>query len=199
MVEKESARFGSVEAALRFYFRAQELLSAKSSLRVRAEGNIRPTGHRPRDDLMMDFLTVATALRKLTALQLWLLRALYSPRRFGDRPRTISRACEEGRRLFPRLRWTPQGLGRLRRQTLDLIEERLGKKGLVLQRRERPNEKSHREGAPGWEVNEHKSGKQKSLPGLERCSSGELSGTGHAMRKPRRLREVIFDVTPKGN
>ena len=131
MIEHTSPRFKSAVAALRFYFRAEEVLSAKASLQLFPEGRIRETGENRRQDLIFDYLTVAACLKDLNELQRWLLRELYRPGRFGEPPPTVTSACEAGRRLFPRVRWTIQGVGRLRSHTLGILESRLAHKGLV--------------------------------------------------------------------
>ncbi len=131
MIEHTSPRFKSAVAALRFYFRAEEVLSAKASLQLFPEGRIRATGENPREDLIFDYLTVASCLKDLNELQRWLLRELYRPGRFGEPPPTVTSACEDGRRLFPRVRWTIQGVGRLRSHTLGTLESRLAHKGLI--------------------------------------------------------------------
>lgn len=131
MIEQTSPRFKSAVAALRFYFRAEEVLSAKASLQLFPEGRIRTTGENPRQDLIFDYLTVAACLKDLNELQRWLLRELYRPGRFGEPPPTVTSACEAGRRLFPRVRWTIQGVGRLRSHTVGMLESRLAHKGLI--------------------------------------------------------------------
>lgn len=131
MVEDKSPRFKSAGAAVRFYFRATEVLSAKASNRLYLEGRIPATGHSARQDLTLDYLTVAACMKDLNELQRWLLRELYQPLPFGHPPSSVTRACETGRQLFPRVRWTIQGVGRLHRHTLRMVEKRLADKGLI--------------------------------------------------------------------
>ena len=131
MVEDRSPRYKSAGAALRFYFRAEEVLSSKASNRLYLEGRIPATGHSPRQDLMLDYMTIAACLKDLNELQRWLLRELYRPTRFGKPIPSVTRACEAGRQIFPRVRWTIQGVGRLHRHTLRIIENRLADKGLI--------------------------------------------------------------------
>jgi len=131
MVEDRSPRFRSAGAALRFYFRAKEVLSVKASNRLYLEGRIPATGDSPRQDLMLDYLTVAACLKDLNELQRWLLRELYRPSRFGEPASSVTQACEAGRQLFPRVRWTIQGVGRLHRHTVRMLEDRLADKGLI--------------------------------------------------------------------
>ena len=131
MVENLSPRFKSASAALHFYFRAEEVLSAKASTRLYLEGRIPATGHSARQDLMLDYLSVAACMKELNELQLWLLRELYRPYKFGEPPGSVARACDSGRQLFPRVRWTLQGVGRLHRHTIRILEKRLADKELI--------------------------------------------------------------------
>ncbi len=131
MSDAISVRFKSAAAALRFYFRAEEVLSANASLHLYPEGRIAGTADNRRENLLLDYLSIAACLKDLNQLQLWLLRELYSPARLGQSPRGVSRACEAGRKIFPRVRWTVQGVGRLHRYTLGLLEDRLARKRLI--------------------------------------------------------------------
>jgi len=131
MVEDKSPRFRSTGAALRFYFRVAEVLSAKASNRLYLEGRIPATGHSARQDLTLDYLTVAACMKDLNELQRWLLRELYQPLPFGQPPSSVTRACEAGRQLFPRVRWTIQRVGRLHCHTLRMVETKLADKDLI--------------------------------------------------------------------
>jgi hypothetical protein len=124
-------RFNSVESALRFYFRADEILTSKASLRIDPERPIYSSGENPREDLLLDFLSITSCLKELNSLQQWLLRELYQPRKFAERQRIVTRVCAQGRLRFPRVRWTLQGVGRLRHQTLDQVEPLMTQKGLL--------------------------------------------------------------------
>ena len=128
---EQAPRFKSVESALRFYYRAQEVLSSKPSLSLHREGQIPETGISRRDNLMFDFLTITACLKPLNQLQLWILKELYRPRKVTERTRIVIRTCQMGQRIFPRVRWTPQGVGRLKNQTLDQLESELAVRGLI--------------------------------------------------------------------
>jgi hypothetical protein len=123
--------FTSVESALRFYYRAEEILSSKSSLRFHLEGEIPQTNSNPREELMLEFLTVGACLRGLNTLQQWILREIYRPRRSTERQGIIGRVCAAGESRYPRVRWTLQGVGRLRAHALDQLESTMSKKSIV--------------------------------------------------------------------
>jgi len=124
-------RFKSAEAALRFYFRAEEILCAKGSLKLHPEGQIPDSGVDRREDLLLDFVSVGSCFKNLNPLQLWLLKELYRPRRLYERQRLVGQVCDLGQRRFPRLRWTLQGVGRLKHQMLDELDGAMAYKGLV--------------------------------------------------------------------
>jgi hypothetical protein len=100
MVEDRSPRFRSAGAALRFYFRAAEVLSVKASNRLYLEGRIPATGDSPRQDLMLDYMTVAACLKDLNELQRWLLRELYRPSRFGEPAPSVTQAVRPAANSF---------------------------------------------------------------------------------------------------
>jgi len=202
MVEDRSRRFRSAGAALRFYFRAEEVLSAKSSNRLYLEGRIPGTGDSPRQDLMLDYLTVSACLKDLNQLQRWLLRELYRPTRFGEPTSSVTRACEAGRQLFPRVRWTIQGVGRLHRHTLRLLEGRLVHKGLIPP--PQPAAYAARTASPDTSLPPRQGGihefsyveKESKRSAIDLESGASRHAHRAAPRKaPRLRREVVFDCS----
>lgn len=206
MVENLSPRFKSAPAALRFYFRAQEVLSAKASSRLHLEGRIPATGHSARQDLMLDYLSVAACMKELNELQLWLLRELYRPHKFGEPAGSVSRACDSGRQLFPRVRWTLQGVGRLHRHTIRILERRLAGKELIPALPLPPHPRSQPQTAirtsdpsQGATHEFYRFQNQTSRTSLrmERGAANDAS-RGAPGKAPRRRREVVFDHSRAG-
>ncbi|MGD0073836.1 MAG: hypothetical protein ABSD31_05790 [Candidatus Binataceae bacterium] len=199
MVEDKSPRHKSVGAALRFYFRAGEVLSSKASNRLHLEGRIPATGHSPRQDLMLDYLTIAACLKDLNELQLWLLRELYRPTRIGKPIPSVTQACDAGRRIFPRVRWTVQGVGRLHRHTLRIIEDRLVDKGLILSAppsvfvSRNSGSATHSPGIHQGVVHEFRFERASTRPSIHLGPGApEHAHRGPARFAPRRRREVVF-------
>jgi len=129
MTEGFKARFRSPRAALRFYFRASELLSDS-----RAPGFYSRTNRDRRDEnrgAIGDFLSVDTCFAGLGEIETWLLRELYGPDCFGEPARPVSRICENARRKFPRLQWTPGLVNRLKQRTLERVSEKLRRERLI--------------------------------------------------------------------
>jgi hypothetical protein len=124
MGQETKARFNSAAAALRFYFRARELLEGPGGLRRRARHQPY-CAHEAESSLIGDYLSLSACIDELDDFQLWLLSELYGPTCFAPRERTVARACEEARRAFPDRRLTRQALGRLRHQALAQVRRRL--------------------------------------------------------------------------
>jgi len=197
MVEDRSPRFRSAGAALRFYFRAKEVLSVKASNRLYLEGRIPATGDSPRQNLMFDYLTVAACLKDLNELQRWLLRELYRPIRFGEPASSVTQACETGRQLFPRVRWTIQGVGRLHRHTVRTLEDRLADKRLIppphptadLAQKPPASPRPHQGGI--HELSRFEKESKRSSVDLE-SRAPQHANRSPARNAPRRRREVVF-------
>lgn len=203
MIAEPFIRFRSADAALLFYFRAGESLAAKASLRLHPEGQIPGTGGSRRDNLIDDYLTIATCLKALSELERWLLGALYKPTDFGEPRRSVSRACDEGRRMFPRVRWTLQGVGRLRSQTVAMIERRLADKQLIPGPAPRRAESMRSDQPGGCEpTNPGGSyGSGEADVGLRDGTLRRTAGkeTGAQAGRPQRRREVVFGPSgPRG-
>jgi len=148
-MERESnPRFRSVAAALRFYFRARELLADSdrpSSRKLRpAKADCFATG-----GIIGDFLRVGSCMRGLDEFQLWLVAELYGPTCFAARQRSLSRACAKARRRFAGRHFTLRAIGRVRQDTIGLVGSRLEALGLIapLARRVRPGRSNHHAGA----------------------------------------------------
>jgi len=124
MRDERGPRFSSAEGALRFYFRAKALF---------ADGE--PARHPPRRqrrcDVVDDYLSLAACLRRLDSVQLGLLKAFYGPTSFGVRARTVEMARSMLRKQFDDVRLNPRSLGRLRRQSLCVVERALSARHLL--------------------------------------------------------------------
>jgi hypothetical protein len=191
MRQESRPSFRSAESALRFYFRAKEVLSAKASLVLRPEGSIPTSGESRRDDLMADYLTIGTSLKEFNELQLWLLRELYGPRNFDDPPRTVTRACEAGRRRFPRVKWTPQGVGRLKHHTLRMLERTLVTKGMIAAEWSEAGPVRGRSGEQG-DQDGFEAARVPREVGVAGFSSRRAEGRSRR-HAPRRRVEIVFD------
>jgi hypothetical protein len=121
-------RFRSREAALRFYFRASELLAPNAKPGMFSKR--RPSTIGKPSNVVLDFLSLDSCFRGMNEQQLWLLRELYGPSGFGAKPRPIAEVFEEVRRKFPNDGWTPQKVARLTSETLRMFEEHLKRRGL---------------------------------------------------------------------
>ncbi len=129
MAEEFKARFRSPRAALRFYFRASELLSDS-----RAPGFYSRTDRdrcRENHGAVGDFLSLDTCFVGLGEIETWLLKELYGPDCFGEPARPVSRICEDARRKFPSLRWTPSLVNRLKHRALEQVSEKLRRERLI--------------------------------------------------------------------
>jgi hypothetical protein len=121
-------RFRSREAALRFYFRASELLAPNAKPGVFSKR--RPSTIGKRSNVVLDFLSLDSCFRGMTEQQLWLLRELYGPSGFDVKPRPLAEVLEEFQRKFPKDDWTPQKVARFTNDTLRMFEEHLKRQRL---------------------------------------------------------------------
>src|SRR5580700_7828010 len=122
-------RFRSREAALRFYFRAGELLAPNAKPGVFSKGRVRNLGRGP--NVILDFGSLDTCFRGMNDRQLWLLRELYGPSGFGTRQRPLVEVFEKLRRKFPKDEWTPQKAAHFKADALRIFEERLKRQRLL--------------------------------------------------------------------
>jgi hypothetical protein len=128
--EDSSPRFRSPEAALRFYFRASELLGDKTKPGLFSHKSSTRTAPR-HPNAIVDFLTLDSCFSELNEVEIWLLRELYGPTCFGWTQRKLAELYKEARERFPNLQWTPQMVSRFKQRALTLIEERLKRSNLI--------------------------------------------------------------------
>jgi hypothetical protein len=123
-------RFRSREAALRFYFRARELLGGSVPCPLEIQDEM-PPGMSRGGGILGDFAVVGSCFHKLDDFQVWLMAEMYGPTRFGARQRTVGRALRAARTRFPERRITMRDVSRIRRATLELLRHRLAVTGLI--------------------------------------------------------------------
>lgn len=126
--EDSGPRFSGPEAALRFYFRASELLCDKPGLFARGSST---RGMSPGPNAIGDFLAVDSCFTELSEVEIWLLRELYGPTCFGWTQRKARELYKAARKRFPNHQWTPQTVRCFKQRTLALIEEKLKRSNLV--------------------------------------------------------------------
>ncbi|HYB90443.1 MAG TPA: hypothetical protein VEC38_05295 [Candidatus Binataceae bacterium] len=130
MEEESIPRFQSVAAALRFHFRARELLADLDRRMLRSHG-LRNAGCSATSGAIADFLRVGSCMRGLDEFQLWLMAELYGPTCFAARQRSLSRACAEARRRYPGRCFTLRSIARVKQSSLSLVRRRLEALGLI--------------------------------------------------------------------
>ncbi len=131
MPEDTKSRFRSPEAALRFYFRASELISANPKPGIFSRRAAPRAYQPPNRDVMGDFLTLDSCFQEMNEAQVWLLQELYGPTCFGTPQRRAAELYEAARRRFPKWRWTPQLVRRFKQRALELVEEHLKRQRLI--------------------------------------------------------------------
>ena len=130
IAEETRPRFQSPEAALRFYFRASELLcdNPKPGLFSRRSSG---RGVSPSQNLIGDFLTVDSCFTELSEIEIWLLRELYGPTCFGWPQKKVAELYKAARERFPRQQWTPHTVSRFKQRALALIGQKLKRSNLI--------------------------------------------------------------------
>lgn len=130
MAEETRARFRSPEAALRFYFRASELLcdDPTPGLFSRRQS---VSGGPPGPNVIGDFLAVDSCFEDLNEVEIWLLKELYGPDCFGAPQRKVADLFKEARRRFPKDQWTPRMVSRFKQRALGVIEQKLRRSHLI--------------------------------------------------------------------
>jgi hypothetical protein len=122
-------RFKSREDALRFYYRASELLTPN------AKPGIFSTRRPPRvhegPNMIHDLVTLDSCFRGLNDVQLWLLHQLYGPGAFSSKPRPLAEIFEAARGRFPAHEWTSQRIAQFRREALKIFEAHLMRERLM--------------------------------------------------------------------
>jgi len=129
MAGSNQPRFKSRVAALRFYFRASELLTPN------AKPGIFSTKRLPRihngPNIIQDFLTLDSCFYGLNDVQLWLLHQLYGPAGFSMKLRPVAEVFEEVQRKFPQHEWTPQRIAQFKQEALKIFEAHLKRERLM--------------------------------------------------------------------
>lgn len=123
-------RFGSAEAALRFYFRARDILGGPDESALKVPVRI-PHGIAYPDQTIWDFAAVGSSLVKLGEFENWLICELFGPTCFRPRDRTIDRALYAARIRFPGRRISRRKIERVRRDVLIFVRRRLALNGLI--------------------------------------------------------------------
>jgi hypothetical protein len=122
-------RFKSREAALRFYFRASELLTPNAG-----PGIFSPR-HPPKvhdgPNITDDLIALDSCFHGMNDVQLWLLHQLYRPGAFCTRPRPLAGIFEAARSKFPKYEWTPHRIAQFKREALKIFEAHLQRERLM--------------------------------------------------------------------
>lgn len=130
MAEETKVRFRSPEAALRFYFRASELLCDNSKPGVFSRQP--PVAQSsPGPNVIGDFLAVDSCFNDMNEVEIWLLKELYGPNCFGAPQRKVTDLSEEARRRFPQDQWTPRRVSRFKQRALGVVEQKLKRSHLM--------------------------------------------------------------------
>jgi hypothetical protein len=124
-----AARFKSREAALRFYFRASELLTPNAKPGIFSTRRPRKVHQGP--DLIADFRGLDSCFHGMNEVQLWLLHELYGPGGFSMRARPLAEVFEAVQRKFPKHEWTPRRIAQFKQEALKIFEARLKRERLM--------------------------------------------------------------------
>ncbi len=116
-------RFRSPQEALRFYFRASDLIT--DNARPGVISKAMPPNPEDPPNLMRDFISLDWCFQDMNDEEVWLLQELYGPTFFGIPARTATRACAAARQKFPAKRWSPTSISRFRQRALKLLERRM--------------------------------------------------------------------------
>jgi len=123
MAANNQPRFSSCEAALRFYFRAQEFLAPDAKPGLLCENGSRPVCRGP--NVIEDVLTLDACFRGIEEMQLWLLREMYGPGGFGMTARPAAAVSKALREKFPDHDWNPNEVVISSKDALAKFEEHL--------------------------------------------------------------------------
>lgn len=124
-----AARFKSREAALRFYFRAGELLTPNAKPGIFSTR--RPPRVHPGPGIVHDLIALDSCFHGMNDVQLWLLHELYGPGAFSTRPPPLGRIFEAARCKFPKHQWTPRRIAQFKREALKIFEAHLLRERLM--------------------------------------------------------------------
>ena len=122
-------RFNSREAALRFYFRAAELMMPNAKAGIFSTRRPPTVPHGP--NLASDLFALDSCFHGMNDVQLWLLHELYGPRGFNLRPRPLAEVLEALRSKFPKHQWTPKQIAQFRSEALQIFEAHLIRERLM--------------------------------------------------------------------
>ncbi len=130
MGQRSKARFATVQEALRFYFRAQELLAA-NCLGEERPGE-RARGSQPAaPDVIRDYFEIGRAVGGLDRFEAWLLAELYGPTCFYARDRSLRRAYAAARRNFADGCSSRRDLARIHRTLIQRLAGEFRHAGLI--------------------------------------------------------------------
>lgn len=116
-------RFRSPQEALRFYFRASDLIT--DNARPGIISKVRPVSPEAPPNILRDFIRLDSCFQDMGDEEVWLLQELFGPTFFGIPPRTVTRACAAARQKFPDKHWSRVTVSRFRERALKVIGERL--------------------------------------------------------------------------
>ncbi len=130
-VEETTPRFRSPQAALRFYFRASELIADNPEPGIFSKRSASQAYRPPSRDVICDFLSLDACFRYMNEVQVWLLKELYGPKCFGTPQRRVAELYRAARQRFPKWPWTPNLVQHFKQHALDLVEEHLKRQRLM--------------------------------------------------------------------
>jgi hypothetical protein len=122
-------RFRSPEEALRFYFRAAELIASHAKPGAFSRHNGFPAT--PAPNALFDFLMVDSSFHDLSDVEVCVMEGLFRPTFFGVSERPLSKVCEDVKLRFPRRRWTPRRIARMKHDALTRVKEHLAREHLL--------------------------------------------------------------------
>lgn|ERR1700676_2622037 len=123
------ARFKSRAAALRFYFRASELLTPNAKPGMFSTR--RPPKVHDGPNIIADLIALDLCFHGMNDVQLWLLHELYGPGGFSVKLRPFAEVCEAVHRRFPKQDWTPQRISQFKQEALKIFEAHLKRERLM--------------------------------------------------------------------
>ncbi len=122
-------RFRSPQEALRFYFRASDLITDNTRPGIISKAN--PPNLEDPPNVMRDFISLDWCFQDMKDEEVWLLQELYGPTFFGIPARTVTRACAAARQKFPAKRWSRTSISRFRQRALKMLERRMRRVNMI--------------------------------------------------------------------
>jgi hypothetical protein len=122
-------RFKSREAALRFYFRASELLIPDAKPGVFSAR--RSSNRHPAVNIIDDLRALDSCFHGMNDIQLWLLHELYGPGGFRIRRPPVAEVFDAVQRRFPKRDWTLHRMAQFRQEALKIFEAHLKRERLI--------------------------------------------------------------------